>query len=53
MLDYVFIVLLVADRMQSPKHEGYVDYVAFSDYVESAFTMKDLERNPAITPVPV
>ena len=38
---------------QSSKEEGFVDYIAFSDAVEEAFTTKNLETSPEKIPVPV
>ncbi|XP_074647534.1 uncharacterized protein LOC141903328 [Tubulanus polymorphus] len=42
---------LLEDRFESPNHMDYVDYRAFSDEIESIFTMKDLEKSPLSQPV--
>ena len=37
-------------RFESPVDSNFVEYLVFSDLVESIFTLKNLEKNPLVTP---
>ena len=43
-------VHMLIDAYRSLTHPGYIEYLAFSNEVESIFTLKYLEKNPLITP---
>lgn len=44
-------VAVLTEVYTSPQDADYVDYVAFSDYIESIFTLKHLEKNPLVEPI--
>lgn len=39
----------ILPRYQSTNNSDYVDYIRFSDEIESIFTTKGLEKNPQLT----
>ena len=43
---------ILASYYASFTHPGFINYVAFSDEIESIFTLKNLEKNPLTTPTP-
>ncbi|XP_011673543.2 uncharacterized protein LOC594672 [Strongylocentrotus purpuratus] len=43
-------VEILINAFESPRDASFVEYLAFSDHVESIFTLKNLEKDPLITP---
>jgi len=42
---------ILCDTFKSGRDPGFIDYMAFSDEVETVFTVKNLEKNPIVTPI--
>nr|CAB3262790.1 uncharacterized protein LOC100183292 [Phallusia mammillata] len=43
-------VNILCDAFRSGSHPGFIDYLAFCDEIESIFTIKNLVKNPLMTP---
>ena len=44
-------IQIVCDIFHSQTHPGFIEYLAFSNEIESIFTLKNLEKRPLVTPV--